>query len=242
MFLGSRHGFQIILLFEVRPDNRILAVSRDIRNFQRRAQDLLDFTNLIDGLVVLNLDRFVRFIHHDVGNDMDLVPQMIEGQHGLVEHQRRVIDSEIVGSGLWNVLDGSNHVIAEVAHRAPSERRQVRQSDGFEPRHRRAEVVHEAGRQAIAVTSHQERISTQEGISGNPLASLHAFQKKRVGPAFLQFQKCRDGREEIGDDRFINGNDVSLCSKGSEFIQTGLHNDPRKFGNSPNPGPSPAEL
>src|SRR5262249_14989648 len=101
------------------------------------------------------IDEYVR-------NDMDLMPQMIERQNGLIKHQNGIVHAEIIDARLWNIFDGSNHLVAEIPDRSAGEWRQVGQLHGFETLHRRAQILNEVRGFAITASRYQKGIDAEE--------------------------------------------------------------------------------
>ena len=62
----------------------------------------------------------------------------------------------------------------------------------------------------------------QEGITGPTLASLDAFQKKRVAVS-LQPLKKRERGLQVHEELLIDGNQVALLGEAAEFIKRRLN-------------------
>src|SRR4051794_30339754 len=154
---------------------------------------------------------------------MNLVPQVIECQHGFIEHENSVIDSEIVDSRARNIFDRSDHVVTEVAHGAAGEGRKVGELDGFEAIHRGPQILEKVRRSSVLKALDQERITAQEGISRDSFAAFNAFQKKCVRSLFFKLQESRYGRQKIRNHGLIDRNHIALRLKLLNLFQTWLH-------------------
>lgn len=223
VFLRFIDSCEIRALLEIRAHGNIGFVPGDWRHLQWRSQQRLDSLYFSNGFFVLDIERLMRVVYEDVRNDMDLMPQMIKRKHGLVEHENRIVHSQIIDTRLWNVFDGTDHVVTEITNCATRKGRKVRQLHRLESRHRGPQVLHEISRLSILVALHEEWIAAQKRVPRNPFTTFHTFKEESVRSILLQLQKRRNRRQEIGNDRLIDGNDVSLRLKFPDFVQVRLH-------------------
>jgi len=85
--------------------------------------------------------------------------------------------------------------------------------------------LHEICRLAISITLDQKRIAAEEGIPRDSLAAFNTLKQKSVRSVFLQLQEGGDRRQEIGDNRFVDGDHIPLRLELFNFFQTWLHSN-----------------
>src|SRR5213593_3597854 len=148
---------------------------------------------------------------------------MVECEHGFIEHQNGIVDSQVVGAPIRNVLYCPDHFVTKVTDSAACKGRKIGYADGMESCHCRAKVLDKIGGLSVAIALDQKRISAQKGVPGDSLAAFDTLQQESIRAVFLQLQKCRDGRQEISNDRLIDRNDISLRLEFFNFFQAWLH-------------------
>ena len=138
-----------------------------------------------------------------VGDDQDAVLHVIEGEHRVEQHEaglvlgfwigRAVGSPRSLGPGIeqrW--FKSRRGVVADESDRATGESRQPWDERRLEFRHEPAKTLDERlvglardtrsidSRSGAALPEHEERIFSQEGITGDLLASFDALEQERV--------------------------------------------------------------
>ena len=148
---------------------------------------------------------------------------MVEREHRSIEHEDRIIDAQVIAAPIRNILHRPNHVVTKVTDGAACKWREIRNAYRMESLHCGAKVLHEIGRLPVPIPLEQKRVSAQKRVPCDSFSPFNTLQQESVGAVFLQLQKCRDGRQKIGDNRFIDWNDISLRLKFFNFFQAWLH-------------------
>src|SRR5260221_13116992 len=112
---------------------------------------------------------------------MDLVAQVIEGEHAVEKHQHAVGNVEVVDGVLSYVLQAPHDVIGAIADRAGGERRQTFHS----------------GRAVLL----QQFLDDGENISGEGVDFVFAFDRDFSAPRF-QGQKGAEAKKRVTCDFF----------------------------------------
>ena len=180
--------------------------------------------DLFHRFLILDFQGFLRIVGDYIRNDVNLVAQVVERQHGFVEHQNGIIKAQVVGAGIRNVFDRPYHVVAEVTDSATGKWGKIRKAHGVESGHRGTKILYEIGGLPVPIALDQKRISAQERVPGDSFAAFDTLQQKSVRAVFLQLQESRHRRQKIGDDRLVHRNDIPLRLKLFDFFQAWLHN------------------
>ncbi len=188
----------------------------------RPAQRAACFVDQRQGSVVGRVDR-CQLIGERIGDDTDLMLEMVEGEHQLANHERQVGEADRVRVGRAQRFNRAHEVIAEESDGAARKRRQglgaghrvARQALG----NRAVWVSHLAvdllgvatdSQQAIAPAQllswpkAEERVATEAALLGG------LEQERRSRECLAQLEKGRDGRlaivdEAIGDRDHVGG-------------------------------------
>ena len=110
-------------LAHVRLEPDVLGVGRRTHRRHRLAEPLAHLADRLHGARVCVLDPAV--LDEGVGDQRHLVALVIEGDEQVADHQRHVGQADRVGVRLVQGLDRADEVVAEEAHGAPGERRQL---------------------------------------------------------------------------------------------------------------------
>ena len=152
----------------------------------------------------------------DVGDDRDLVAQVVEDDEHVAEHQRHVGQPELVRVRLAERLDRAHQVVAEVADGAAGERRHVGE--------RRLAVARDllgGDRVRIALVAQRPahdlaRAQPDEAVAPDPLALLGGLQQERrvlAGCSPRSFRNAETGVSQSSMKRLRSA--MTLCSRAS---------------------------
>ena len=143
---------------------------------------------------------------------MDLVPQVIEGQHAVEKHQHAVGNVEVIHSVLSDVLQPPHNVIRAISDRSGREWRQALHCrramllqkffDDVE-NIARASLDLAAARNRNFVAARlqpQKRPHTEECIPSNFFSALHRFQQEGVRLTVRDSKKGGNRRKQVGRD------------------------------------------
>src|ERR1035441_2731851 len=130
VLLGSAHAFQepwlrSAWLRSARPRRqlRLGGWFAPVRWLPARGEFFLDARDVLHGALVGNFGRFSPHVRRR--HNMDLVPQMIEGEHAIEKHQHTVGNVQVIRSVLSYVLQPPHDVIRAITDGAGGERRQA---------------------------------------------------------------------------------------------------------------------
>src|SRR5262249_26324736 len=90
----------------------------------RLVEQKLQSLNFSHGLVVLRLQLGDAFLDKRVGNDQNLLPDVIERQNCREKHHHSVVQLEIVYASLRNLLNPAHGIIGDVADSSADKWRQ----------------------------------------------------------------------------------------------------------------------
>src|SRR5215510_9460573 len=136
-----------VLLANVRADLQRLRATRRRRGFDGGGQRSLQPSDLAArGDIFLAQPLPVFFAAgEDVGDDLNLVLDVIEREQAGEEHDHRRIHLQIVYGLTWEPFEPAHGVVAEISDRAARERRQPRRVDRFVFAHQIAHYVQHRG-------------------------------------------------------------------------------------------------
>ena len=173
-----------------------------------------------EGAGIGTLERLAAEV--DGGDELDLLANVVEGEHLVEEEERRVGDAELVRGGRGEALDLAHDVVAEETDGSGGKGRKPGKDGGPVT----AEGVLEGGEDvafALAaggggaaalvndeVTAARDDaligLDADEGVASDALAALDGFEQKGLGFAGGETQEGTDGGFEVGDDAAGDGN------------------------------------
>ncbi len=231
-------GFELLAL-HVRGEGRRLARRRAIGGRDGAAQPLADVGDRRRGALVGGVDVAV-ILGEGAGEDRQLVPQVVEDEHHVGDHQRHVGQPERVRVGLAERLDRADQVVAEEADRAAGERRQPLDRRrpvagevlgdgriGVRRVHRRAAVL---AQRAVAPAQHRARADADERVAAD-LALLGRLEQEAGSARRLagsQLEEGRDRRLAVVDEAGAYRHDVALGGQRPRLIEGRLEPDLRE--------------
>ncbi len=232
-------GFKLLAL-QVRLEARRLGDARRRRHGHGAAQALAHLGDCRRRLLVGRVDAALG-VGEGAGEQGQLVPQVVEDDHRVGDHQRHVGQPERVGVGLPERLHRADQVVAEEADGAAGERRQPldrRRLAGGEARGdggvgiggRLAGDRRLAGRRALAAPLREDALAPaqdrarpqpDERVAAN-LALLGGLEQEARCPlrlAAAQLQEGGDGRLAVVDEGGADRNHVALASELAGSLQ-----------------------
>jgi len=183
--------------------------------------------------IVRRLERLAP-AHVHVRHDLDLLRHVVEDEETLGEEQAGVRQPEVVGGALGQPLEGTRHLVADVADGAAREARQAGDGHGAvlreQPPERLERVVHRVAHRraarrldlerAPAAAPDARRLGAEETVAPPLLAALDALQEEAVRPA-MYLQERRHRRLQVGQDLAADGDQVSLARERREVAARG---------------------
>ena len=167
---------------------------------------------------------------------------VIEGEHRVEQHEaglvlgfwigRAVGSPRSLGPGIeqrW--FKSRRGVVADESDRATGESRQPWDERRLEFRHEPAKTLDERlvglardtrsidSRSGAALPEHEERIFSQEGITGDLLASFDALEQERVIRVLGNLEKRGHGRQQVRDDFLDDRHERSAARQFHEFVE-----------------------
>ena len=153
---------------------------------------------------------------------MDLVAQVIEGEHAIEEHQHAIGNVEIVDGVLADVLQSAHDVVGAIADRAGCEWRQAFHGRGtmlLQEFFDDVENISRAaldfvGRAAILMSSAarfepQKRAHAEKRIASNFFSAFDRFQQKGVRLSSATARKAETGVSRSAEIDFATGTSVA---------------------------------
>jgi hypothetical protein len=171
-----------------------------------------------------------EFARKHVGDDAQLMLDMIEDQEGFVDAEMHIRQVEIVASRGRDVLHQADGVVADEADGAPGEGGQVGRADAAEAGHEGLQFGQGVAFDIAAFLPADldmpvlggegiERVAAQEGEAGQLLAHLHAFEQEHAVARAFQLEQGGDGRFEIRQELLMQRNYVALGGQGPYLFQ-----------------------
>jgi hypothetical protein len=172
-------------------------------------------------VVVLTPQVFLS-LREDVGDEENLVLQVIEGQQTRKEEQMGVGEIEIVGGAVGQALKQPHDVIREVADGAGGEGRQPAPGNRSVGTGQAAQFIKEVGGAALAPAALADfgdavpeaelpvGADAHEAVAGDLLATLDALEQERLTAGPRQPQIGGDRGEQVGRDAQGDRDDVAL--------------------------------
>ena len=201
------------------------------RHRQRPLELLLDKRDLGAGELIQRLEILVA-ADPRVGDDQDAVLHVVEGQHGVEEHERGVVAGtpRAVGAG-GGRLEPGRGLVAEVADCPAGEARQPGHERRLVLRHQRPQRIgvravehrrlagpfhrhHAAGR-----AQHQERVLTEERVAADVLAAFDALEQERVVGVLGDLEERRDRGQQVGDNLLAHRHEVAALGEIDELVE-----------------------
>ncbi len=197
-----------------------------------------------------------RLGHHDVVHQHDALAPVVEGAELADDHQRGVGMAEVVVRGVGEPLHLAHHVVAEIPHQTPVQRRQAGQHRRLEARHQgldggqdpvvaRPEV--QAARRLDPPAPRRqrgERSAPHERVAAPALAALDGLEEEPV-PLPHHVGEAGDRGQGVGhhlapdrDDGVLLGQGGELGGVGAEAQRTRDRAASRRHG-AGTPGPVP---
>jgi hypothetical protein len=182
-----------------------------VRRAQACSQLLFQDGNVGSGAIIGAPRTLPR--HIGIGDDVDLVAQVIEGQQAIEEHQHAVGQQKIVLRLLADILQLPDCVVGEIPHRACGEWRQSRHDRRTMLAQQFLNHLDGAARASFlafaalhhdvsALRSHLHvRAGSQKGVAANLLATLHRLQQKSIRLVGSNCEKGGDRRQQVCRDR-----------------------------------------
>ena len=167
-----------------------------------------------------------------VGDDQDAVLDVVERQHGVEQHETRLVGAVGAFAEIAeHRLEPRRSAVSEVSNCAAGEARQVgheRRSDvGHQPsecvderllaRDRRSAAID--GGAAVARAQNQKRILAEKRVSADMLAALDALEQERVVRVLGDLQEGRNRRQQVGDDLLADRNEGSAPRQFLELLK-----------------------
>jgi hypothetical protein len=206
-----------------------------VRRLPSRGEFFLDARDVFHGALVGRFGRFAR--HVGRGHDVDLVTQMIEGEHAVEKHQHTVGNIQVIAGVLSDVLQPPHNVIRAIADRAGGERRQAfhcRRTmllqqflDDFEDVSRAPldfaapfDIDFRAARLQA-----QKRAHSQKCIASDFFSAFDRFQQERVGSPSATARKAETGVSRSAEIDFATGNERGAARQADELFVVGTDHD-----------------
>ena len=164
---------------------------------------------------------------------MNLMPQVIEGQQPVEEHQDAVGQREVILGMLADILQLPHGVVGEVAYRARRERRQPRHRCGAMLPQQFLDDLNRASlafllplaslyHNVVATRPHLHiRARSQKRVASNLLAALHRLQQEGVGLIRRDLEKGGDRCQQISRDRFHHRHQRGFSGQAGKFLVIG---------------------
>ena len=153
---------------------------------------------------------------------MDLVPQVIEGQHAVEKHQHAVGNVEVIGwHAAADVLETAHDVIRAIADRAGGERRQTFHRGGTMLLQQFFDDLEDISRAPLdfpaafdrdfvaARLQSQKRTHAKERVPSNFLSAFDRFQQKASGSPSATARKAETGVSRSAEIDFATGTSVA---------------------------------
>ena len=157
--------------------------------------------------------------------------QVVEDDERVGEHQQGLGEAVGVGRGLGQALEVGGGVVGDVADGPAVEAGDALDGHGpvagellldhLERVHRAVVFDGDAavgGRQLRAGAEYLPRLRPDEAVAGHVLASLDAFEEKRVAPAG-DLEEGGDRRLHVGQYLAVDGDEVTLAPHGADLFQ-----------------------
>ncbi len=171
------------------------------------------------GALVRGLDAPV-LLDVGVGEDRDLVLEVVEGDDRVGEHQRHVGQAELVRVGLAEALDGAHAVVAEEADRPAGERGQAGQRGlAVLGRHLGGDRVRVAA-VGQAPAHDAARLVADERPAADALALLGGLEQEG-GTGAAQLQEGGDGRLAVLHEGLPDRDEVVLGGRRADRLEPG---------------------
>src|ERR1700719_59891 len=161
---------------------------------------------------------------------MDLVAQMVEGEHPVKEHQHAIGDIEVIRGVFANALEAPHNVISAISNGARSERRQAFEFGGamllqelfynFENISRAAFEFAATfdGDLFAARFQPQKRAHAKKCVASNFFPAFDGLEQESVSLAISYGKEGGDWSQQVGGDRFHHRNQRGSARQASEFF------------------------
>jgi len=153
-----------------------------------------------------------------VGDDEDPVLHVIEGEHGIKQHEARLVGAVASAAKLAeHGLEPRRGAVPQIADRAAREAREVRHIRRLEVGHQAAQRVDKRpvalghrtaplhGGAAVARAQDQKRILAEKRVPPDVLAAFDALEEEGVVGVFGNLQERRHRRQQIRHDLLADG-------------------------------------
>ena len=195
VLLGAPDAFEELRLGRARSHRqlRLRSSFAPVCRLPSRGQLLFNARDIFHGTLVGNSRTFLRDVRRR--HYMDLVPQVIEGEHPIEKHQDTIGNIEVIGGVLSDLLEATHHVIGAIADGAGGERRQAfhcRWAMLLQEFLDYSENISRAPLDFLSAATFdhdlfaarlqpQKRTHAEKGIASNFFSAFHRLQQEGIG-------------------------------------------------------------
>ena len=200
-----------------------------------------DAGDVFDGAVVGRLGGgFRRFARHVRRRDnVDLVTQVVEGEHAVEKHQHTVGNVEVVGGALADVFELAHDVIGAIADGAGGERRQAFHRRGTMLMQEFLDNVKNISGAAVdflrgaafdcdlgaARFQAQKRTHAEKRVAADFFSAFDRFEQESVGLSVGDGEKSGNRREQVGGDGLHHRNQRCASRHAQELFVAGTDHE-----------------
>ena len=200
------------------------------RQRYRTRQALFDLLDAQQRVLIPGFDAFDTVLVEDIGDDVDSMLQVIEGEDGGKIHYLVIIQPQIILGYRWKFFKLADDIVGKIPDAAPEKWGQVRYRHRLEAAGYLPELVESSrfladnlalalNRHGIPLSAHHDKgIPADEGISRQALAPFNALQQKNSAAAVGNAQECGGRSEKVSENILADRNNRSLLGNSSHFI------------------------